>query len=120
MRNAGTGSWHVIVLAVEARISPKHHNATVKKSCPSSSIVAHQCASTGAILSTEPQRGDMVEHRELDKHSAIVAVATAAGWHFQVRNLLIVVAQGLDKLVLVHLGTSLDADLPGALLQVLL
>ena len=48
------------------------------------------------------------------------AVATAAGWHLQVRNLLIVVAQGLDKLVLVHLGTSLDADLPGALLQVLL
>jgi hypothetical protein len=47
-------------------------------------------------------------------------VATAAGWHLQVRNLLIVVAQGLDKLVLVHLGTSLDADLPGALLQVLL
>jgi hypothetical protein len=32
----------------------------------------------------------------------------------------LVVAEGIDELTLVHLGTALDADLFGTLLQVLL
>src|SRR5215218_4861716 len=50
----------------------------------------------------------------------LAAYSTFAGIATPMATDPLVVAEGIDELALVHLGTSLDADLSGALLQVLL
>jgi hypothetical protein len=49
-----------------------------------------------------------------------VVVAAAVCRRVQVTSGTLVVSEGVDKLIFVHLGTPLDADLLGALLQILL
>ena len=49
-----------------------------------------------------------------------VVIATAAGRRLQMIGSALVVPESVDELALVHLGTSLDADLFRTLLQILL
>src|SRR4051812_1883304 len=78
------------------------------------------CPAAYASRPDRPSRYQRTSHTTAPGCAASQPVSTNGGINVPVREPVLVVAEGVDELILAHLGASLDADLGGALLEVVL